>query len=81
MALLGFRPCRCHQCNARFARRGDSLLRIGEVNRILQWLAIALMMVTAAAAILAGIVWFSHRVASINPAESHAIAPCQPLET
>jgi hypothetical protein len=78
LLLAGGRTCRCHECNARFMRFGGSLLRIADVHRAVWRLLMALAMMTAAGAVLAGIVWLSH-TAAFSPTESrNFVCPPQP---
>jgi hypothetical protein len=74
--LVGGQTCRCHECNARLARFGGSVLRMADVHRAAWRLLIAFAMMTAAAAILAGIIWFSHK-AVFSPTESGSFR-CSP---
>jgi hypothetical protein len=66
--MLGGRTCRCHTCNARFAGFGRNLVRIASVHRAAKGLAMAFMMMTAAALVIAGIVWLNHTRATASPA-------------
>ena len=70
--MFGGRPCRCHGCNARFTRFGHTLVRIASVQRAAKGLAITFLMITAAAVVLAAIIWLSHGGATAAPAESCA---------
>src|SRR5215471_2573689 len=60
IVLVGGRPCRCHACNARYARFGQVLLPAGFVDRAVKAMVLTFMMMTAAAVVLAGIIWLSH---------------------
>jgi hypothetical protein len=68
--LCNGRTCRCHACNARYARFGHVLVRIGAVRRAAGRMALAFMMMTAAAIVLAGIIWLSHTQASSGGGET-----------
>ena len=57
--LAGARVCRCHQCNARFASLGGSLIRVADVSSAARRLVLFLTMVTATAVIMVAIVWLS----------------------
>jgi hypothetical protein len=81
LRIVGGRTCRCHACNARFAQFGQALVRINAVRRAGRGLAFAFMMITAAAAVLAGIVWFSHSTPSYGSEETQGVLwapPAQP---
>ena len=72
--LVGGRTCRCHECNARFARFGGSLMRVTDLNRAARRFLLALAMMSAAGAILASIVWFSHKMV-LSPTDSTMNSP------
>lgn len=51
---------RCHQCNLRYVRFGSSMVGLADLRRISERLLLAIGMATAAALVMAVILWFSH---------------------
>ena len=64
VTMLGGNLRRCHNCNSRFIRLGGSLLRMTDLRRVSQRLALAIAMVLAAAVIMITILWFSRAQSS-----------------
>jgi multidrug resistance efflux pump len=50
---------RCHECDARYVKLGDSLLRATDIKRVLRRFALAVVMVMAAVVVMLSILWFS----------------------
>jgi hypothetical protein len=65
---------RCHQCNSRFVRVGGSMLRIADLRRASQRLALAIGMLIAAALIMVTILWFS-RAQSSSASDTERLQP------
>jgi len=68
VALAGLRFRRCHECNARFATFGNSVLVKSDVDSLLRRVGIALLMFVALVVVVAIVMWFSGKQASFSGA-------------
>jgi hypothetical protein len=64
LALFGLKPRRCHECKARFATLGSSILFRQDVDRFLRNVTMAALAALAILAVVSAVVWVSRKDAA-----------------
>lgn len=68
LALCGLKPRRCHECNARFATLGSSILFRQDVDRVLRSVSVVLLAAVAVFVVVSIVVWLSRKEAGPSAA-------------
>ena len=70
VGLLGGQTLRCHECNARFALFGASLVRLGDIGKVVRRVLFLVSVLVALAIVLFGIVWINHMQSALPGPEA-----------
>jgi len=74
LTVLGCTMQRCHECNERYARFGNSMLEAASLSAVLKKLILALSMAAAVLVLMGAILWFSHAQA-VQPHDAGRVEP------